>query len=150
MSKADYLDGFLEGHETAGTRTLYRLGVASFVILSLFSGIVGVATQGKEGSHVSDALVSVAILGLLAYTLQQIKWYRQDNEDPKHRRATIFLMLLVVLLDVSACVAFHNVLSYQAPVPVPETPVPTTTPEPTPTPPTTNATALMEAWLARD
>jgi hypothetical protein len=149
MSKADYVDGFLEGHETTGTRTLYRFGVVSFVILSLFCGIINIAMQGHVGSRSSDALVSAAILGLLGYTLQQIKWYRQDNEDPKHRRATIVLILLVVLLDISACIAFHNVLACEPPVPVPETPVPTTMgPTPAPTPAPTNVTELMEAWLA--
>lgn len=155
MSKADYLDGFLEGHETTGIRSLYRFVVGSFVILSLFCGLANIAAQGKDGSRTSDAVMSAAILGLLAYTLQQIKWYRQDNEDPKHRRATIALMLMVLLLDVAACIAFHATMSYQPPAP-PPTPVPTAAPTAAPTEaptanPTlapTNATELMEAFLA--
>jgi hypothetical protein len=162
MSKADYLDGFLEGHETSGTRGLYRFGVISFVILSLFCGIANIAIQGTKGHRVSDAFVSVAILGLLAYTLQHIKWYRQDNADPKHRRATIYLMFTVLLLDVASCIAFHDTISYQPPAPemppttvaptVAPTPAPTTAPTPSgptpaPTPTPTNATKLMELFL---
>lgn len=147
MSKADYVDGLLEGHESQPVRGLYRFFVVSFVILSLFCGAANLATIGKPGFRTSEAFTSVAILGLTVQILLSIKWYRQDNQDPKHRRFTALLIVMVLVLDIGACVSFHETMSYTPPSapagPEPTTAAPMTEVPATPSP--TNNTNVTTA-----
>eukprot|EP00331_Platyophrya_macrostoma_P020123 CAMPEP_0176463590 /NCGR_PEP_ID=MMETSP0127-20121128/35981_1 /TAXON_ID=938130 /ORGANISM="Platyophrya macrostoma, Strain WH" /LENGTH=131 /DNA_ID=CAMNT_0017855783 /DNA_START=33 /DNA_END=428 /DNA_ORIENTATION=- len=117
MTASDYVDGLLEGHEAQGTRTVvYRLFIVAFVMLSIFSGLANIATLGHEGHRDYDVLTSISILGLTVMVLQNVKWYRQDNQDPKHRRSTVALIVLVLILDVGSCIAFNQTMTYQPPV----------------------------------
>jgi hypothetical protein len=135
----DYIDGFLEGHESTTVRVIYRLGMASYILLTLFASIANLAVVRPSG-HIYTALNSVSLLGFLGLTLKNAHWYRKDNLDPKFRRATVFLMFCVIVLDVAGCMAFHDALhpepKYYPPA---ETPVPTFTPPFTPEPPGTPA-----------
>ena len=116
---SDYVEGFLEGHEGPGLKLLYRGFMFAYIVLSLFSGICNIAAMTHDGAHFNNVLNSAVIVGLLAMSLVNIAWYRRDNLDPKHKRVNFALIVLVLILDVAACIAFHETLTYKAPAPAP-------------------------------
>jgi hypothetical protein len=116
---SDYVEGFLEGHEGPGVKLLYRLFMFSYVVLSLFAGVCNIGAMTHEGAEFNNVLNSVVILGLLAMSLVHVAWYRRDNLDPKHRKSSFLLIVLVLILDTAACIAFHRTLTYTAPVAAP-------------------------------
>jgi len=135
----DYLDGFSEGHESQGVKLAYRALLIVVTLLSVTVAIMNVATLGRAGHHVYNALVSLVIIGLLIYVFVNVGWYRKDNQAPKHKWLTFLLIGLLVLLDVAMMMAFVETIEYKEPAPPPPpsviepSPAPTT-PAPTPAP----------------
>ena len=140
-----YIDGFLEGHETTGYKVAYRFVMISYIILTTFVAAGNAATVTKHYAHVYNVLNSAALIGLMILTLKNAHWYRKDNLDPKFRRATAGLMFCVLLIDVGGCMAFHESLQDPPPPPPPPpTPAPTPAPTPCPTPVPTPAPPVPE------
>jgi hypothetical protein len=133
----DYIDGFLEGHEGPGTKVAYRFFIVSYVIMSIFAAFANIGTVTKAGHRNYDVVNSIAIIGLTALSLVNVKWYRQDNMDPKHKKLTALMIVLVLLMDVAGCIAFHDTMEYVPPPPPTMAPLtfpPTPSNSPTPSP----------------
>ena len=131
----DYIDGFLEGHEGPAYKACYRIFMISFILWSLFSAIGNLAViTTNHGYFVFTALNSVAIFGMLGMVLKMAHWYRKDNMDPKFRKGTAFMIFCVMMLNVAACMVFHEIITYTPAAPVPSTPRPFPFPTPNPSP----------------
>eukprot|EP00164_Ancoracysta_twista_P025154 GFYU01048147.1.p1 GENE.GFYU01048147.1~~GFYU01048147.1.p1 ORF type:complete len:146 (-),score=9.74 GFYU01048147.1:68-505(-) len=141
MEKGDYMDGLLEGHESGAVKWLNRLGLIAFAVLSGVCMILNFASVAMKGGNFSAVFVGVAILGLVVLVFLEVSWHRRDQMAKKHRYVTIYLMLMVLLLDVASCITFHTVLTYKEPSCEYVPPHNTTTVAPTTPPTTANASA---------
>ncbi len=147
----DWLDGFLEGHESPALRILYRLAMVSFILFSVFAGVCNFATKNPAG-----IMVSFCVLALMVYSLAMVQLYRRDQMDPKFKRLTIAVMIITLVLGAASAMEFDRLMHPPAPcaAPAPETTTTTTTmaPEPTgstPGPGTTSAAPATTTSVPR-
>eukprot|EP00759_Apiculatamorpha_spiralis_P034581 PhF_6_TR35572/c0_g1_i1/m.51800 len=129
------LEGLLEGHESPGMRTGYKLMMVSYTIFTAFSCAVSFADITNAEWKFSSLLTAVATLGLYFLALLLTKWYRLDGLDPKFKKVIVAFTVMVLLLDVAMTMEFSTALNTQPPAPCHcPTPAPTWAPF-TPSPP---------------
>eukprot|EP01060_Flectonema_neradi_P010330 TRINITY_DN1742_c0_g1_i1.p1 TRINITY_DN1742_c0_g1~~TRINITY_DN1742_c0_g1_i1.p1 ORF type:complete len:170 (+),score=5.94 TRINITY_DN1742_c0_g1_i1:37-546(+) len=120
-------EGLLEGHESPGFRTFYRLFMFCFIVFTIVASILPVTSN--DGAVMLAMLHMATVFIMLGMTFILIRWYRVDAMHAKFRRMIYVLIALIITLDIVAVADYVD--SSKSPPPAP-TPVPMT---PTPCPP---------------
>lgn len=108
---AVFIEGLLEGHESPGTRSMVKAFMVLYILLSLFAGVSNCAAITHPHARIFELMASVAALLLLGMSLKYVQWYRQENMDPKFKRATMALICITIILDIACIMAFIDTMT---------------------------------------
>lgn len=103
-----YLDGLLHGDESRGWRYFFKAIMFGYITFSLFGAAAGPATFGQPQFTWASIPMSVAVLGILIFTLCLSKQYRVDNMPHAWRYGAFALMFCNVCLASSAAIMMHQ------------------------------------------
>ena len=70
-------EGLLEGHESPGYRTFYRLFMFSFIVFTIVASVLPVTSN--DGAVMLAVLHMTTVLVMMCMTFILIRWYRVDG-----------------------------------------------------------------------